>query len=128
MFGLFKRKEIKIINKEELIETMTRIVELLRDNGFKAQANAIRKPLQYLYSDDEKNFVKYLLTVDIWGGAGSAWEVYGFESREVEIEFERCFIKLSELMAQTGIKSSKARSVAGFFKKDIEKRNSATYR
>lgn len=121
MFGLFKRKEIRIVNKEELIETLTRILELLRDNGFTAQANAIRKPLQYLYNNDEKNFVKYLLTVDIWGGSGSAWEVYGFKSREVEIEFERCFNKLSELMALNGIKSSKARSVAGFFKKDIEK-------
>ena len=121
MFGLFKRKELNIINKEELIETLTQIIELLRDNGFTPQANAIRIPLQYLYNDDKENFVKHLLTVDIWGGSGSAWEVYGFKSREVEKEFESCFIKLSELMKQTGIKSRKAESVAEFFKKDIEK-------
>ena len=40
---------------------------------------------------------------------------------EVEIEFETCFIKLAELMKQTGIKNGKAQSVARFFKKDIEK-------
>jgi hypothetical protein len=121
MFGLFKRKEINIVNKEELIETMTQILGLLRDNGFNSQANAIRKPLQYLYNDDKKNFIKYLLKVEIWGGSGAAWEVYGFKSREVEREFESCFIKLEELMKANGIKSRKAESVAGFFKKDIEK-------
>lgn len=77
MFRLFKRKEITIVNKDELIATMTCIVELLRDSGFSPQADAVRKPLQYLYSDDKENFIKYLLTVDIWGGAGAAWEVYG---------------------------------------------------
>ena len=121
MFGLFKRKEINIVNKEELIETMTQLLGLLRDNGFTHQANAIRKPLQYLYNSDQKKFVKYLLTVDIWGGSGAAWEVYGFKSREVEKEFESCFIKLVELMKQTGIENGKAESVAGFFKKNIKK-------
>ena len=121
MFGIFKQKQIKIVNKEELIETLTRILELLRDNGYSYQANAIRKPLQYLYSDDEKNFVKYLLTSDIWGGSGAAWEVGGLKPREVEREFEKNFIKLAELMKQTGIKSSKAESVSGFFKSNIEK-------
>jgi hypothetical protein len=122
MFGLFKRKEVNIINKEELIEILKRIVELLRDNGFSPQANAVRKPLQYLYNEDKKNFVKNLLTVDIWGGSGAAWEVYGFKSRQIEKEFEANFIKLVELMKQTGIKSRKAESVASFFKKDIEKK------
>lgn len=122
MFGLFKRKEITIVNKDELISTMTRIVELLRDNGFSAQADAVRLPLQYLYSDDKGNFVKYLLTVDIWGGAGAAWEVYGFPSRQVEIEFESNFVKLVDLMKQCGIKNGKADSVADFFKKDIATR------
>lgn len=119
MFELFKLKDISIVNKDELIATMTRIVELLRDNGFSAQANAVRLPLQYLYSDDKENFVKHLLTVDIWGGAGAAWEVYGFSSRQVEIEFESNFVKLVDLMKQCGIKSGKADSVADFFKKDI---------
>lgn len=122
MFRLFKRKEITIVNKDELISIMTRIVELLRDSGFSPQADAVRKPLQYLYSDDKENFVKYLLAVDIWGGAGAAWEVYGFPTRQVEIEFESNFIKLVDLMELNGIKSGKANSVANFFRKDIVNR------
>ena len=117
-----KKPEISLKNKAELITTMTRIVELLRDSGFSPQADAVRKPLQYLYSDDKDNFVKHLLTVDIWGGSGAAWEVYGFPSRQVEIEFESNFIKLVELMKLCGIKNGKADSVAEFFRTDIEQR------
>lgn len=119
MFGLFKRKDITIINKDELISTMTRIVELLRDNGFSPQADAVRKPLEYLYADDKDNFLKHLLNVDIWGGAGAAWEVYGFQTRQIEIEFETHFIRLVELMRQTGIKNGKADDIAKAFRKDI---------
>lgn len=123
MFGLFKRKEITLTNKDELIATMTRIVEILRDNAFSAQADAMRKPLQYLYTDDKDNFVKHLLTVDIWGGAGAAWEVAPFPSRQIEIEFESHFIKLVDLMRQCGIKNGNAESVARFFKKDTANRD-----
>ena len=121
MFGLFKQKEINIINKEELIETLTRIVELLLDNGYPYQADVVKKPLEYLHSNDKENFLKCFLTLDIWGGSGAAWEVGRFKSREVEIEFETYFIKLAELMNQTGIKNGKAQSVAKFFKNDIKK-------
>ena len=123
MFGLFKRKDITIVNKDELISTMTRIVELLRDCGYSAQADAVRKPLQYLYIDDKDNFVKYLLTVDIWGGSGAAWEVAPFPSRQVEKEFEANFVRLVDLMKQCGIKNGKAKSVAKYFQKDIEQEN-----
>lgn len=119
MFGLFKRKEIIIVNKDELISTMTRIVDILHDTGFSVQADAVRKPLQYLYTDDKDNFAKHLLTVDIWGGSGAAWEVAPFPSRQIEIEFETNFVKLVVLMRQCGIKNGKSTSVARFFKKDI---------
>lgn len=118
MLGLFRRRQVEIINKDDLVVTMTRIVELLRDSGFTAQADAIRKPLQYLYLNDNEKFLKYLNTVDIWGGSGAAWEV-AFTSREIEKEFETCFIKLFELMERTGIKISKANSVTKLFKKDL---------
>jgi hypothetical protein len=123
MFGLFKRKDITIVNKNELISTMTRIVEILRDNAFSAQADAVRKPLQYLYSDDKDNFVKHLLTVDIWGGSGAAWEVAPFPSRQIEKEFEKHFVKLVDLMRQCGIKNVKATSVEKYFKKDLGQRD-----
>ena len=66
MFGLFKQKEININNKQELVATLTRIIELLSENGFYSQANAVRMPLDYLLQDDLDNFLKFLKTVDIW--------------------------------------------------------------
>jgi len=121
MFGLFKRKEITINNKQELIETLTRIVELLRDNGFNPQADAVRKPLQHLYQNDTGNFLKFLKTVDIWGGSGSAWEVYGFATRQQEKEFESCFVRLAKLLQDTGIKFKTADTIANVFEKDLQR-------
>ena len=123
MFNFFKRKDFTIINKDQLILTMTSIIELLRENGFSAQADAVTKPLEYLYADDKVNFIKHLLTVDIWGGAGAAWEVGGFPTRQLEKEFQTHFIRLVEQMRQTGIKNGKADSVANFFRKDIANNN-----
>lgn len=117
------KPKLLLNNKAELISTMTRIIEILRDNAFSAQADAVRKPLQYLYTDDIDNFAKHLLTVDIWGGSGAAWEVAPFPSRQIEKEFESNFIKLVELMRQCGIKNGRADSVASYFKKDIRQRN-----
>ncbi|HRH49874.1 MAG TPA: hypothetical protein PLP23_14055 [Panacibacter sp.] len=121
MFRLFKRKEITINNKQELIATLTKIVELLRDNGFNPQADAVRKPLHYLYQDDTVNFIKFLKTVDIWGGSGSAWEVYGFETRQQEREFESCFVHLAQLLKDTGIKFKTADTIANIFEEDLQR-------
>lgn len=120
MFGIGKRKITNISNKDLFIATLTRIVEILRDSGFTAQADAVRKPLECLVIDDVDHFVQSLMTVDIWGGSGAAWEVAPFPDRKTEIEFEECFIKLVELMTENGIKSSKARSISRFFKSDLK--------
>ncbi len=121
MFRLFKRKVITINNKQALIDNLTRIYELLRDNGFNPQADAVKKPLQYLHLDDTNNFLKTLKTVDIWGGSGSAWEVYGFATRVQEREFESCFVTLAKLLKDTGIKFKTADTIANVFKKDLER-------
>ena len=114
-------KKITITNKAELISTMTRIVEILRDNGFSAQADAVRRPLQYLYSDDIDKFLFGLNTVDIWGGSGSAWEVIPFQSEQVEKEFQSAFVKLIDLMEESGIENKKARSIKRYFLKILKR-------
>jgi hypothetical protein len=116
MFGLFKKKAIKINNKQNLVDTLTRIVEILEANGHNAQADAVNKPLQYLHQDDVDNFLKHFKTVDIWGGSGAAWEVGTFKTKQVEREFENCFIRLSELLKETGIKFKPANQIASIFK------------
>ena len=119
MFGLFKRKEITINNKQELVATLTKLIELLCDSGFDAQANAVRKPLEYLYQDDTINFLKFLKTVDIWGGSGAAWEVYPFNTTQRHREFQSCFIHLAQLLKDTGIKFRSANQIANVFKEDL---------
>ncbi|MBL7976431.1 MAG: hypothetical protein JNJ85_16045 [Candidatus Kapabacteria bacterium] len=120
MFEIFKSKDIIIVNKNELISTMTRIAEILHNIGYHPQADAVKKPIEYLHLNDRDNFVRSLLSVDIWGGSGAAWEVGLFPSKQIEREFETYFIQLVELMQQCGIKNNKASSVAEFFKKNLE--------
>ena len=119
MFGLFKQKAIRIINKQHLVATMTTIVEILNANGHVAQAEAVNKPLHYLHQDDIENFLKHFKTVDIWGGSGAAWEVGSFSTKQVEREFESCFIRLSELLKETSIKFKPADQIASIFKRDL---------
>ena len=122
MWNLFKKRnrEIIINNKDKLIQILTRSVEILRDNAYSAQADAMRKPLQYLYLDDTENFIKYLNTVEIWGGSGAAWEVW-LEPKEIEREFMQCIVDLVDELNNTGIKIPKGRSIAKFFKGVLEK-------
>jgi hypothetical protein len=117
MFSFFKSQEVNLVNKEELISTLTRITEILRDNGYSAQADAVRRPLGFLTTGDELNCIKYLTTVDIWGGSGAAWEVGYFQNTNDEVEFRKCFIRLALLMHQSGFKFSRADDIAEAFEK-----------
>ena len=122
MWNFFKKRnrEIIINNKDKLIQILTRSVEILRDNAYSMQADAMRKPLQYLHLDDTENFIKYLNTVDIWGGSGAAWEVW-LEPKEVEREFMQCIVDLVDELKKTGIKIPRERGIAKLFKEELEK-------
>jgi len=54
---------------------MSRIVEILKHNGLLVQADAVNKPLLDLFQHVTDQVLKNINTVDIWGGAGAAWEV-----------------------------------------------------
>ena len=120
MWNFYKKRNREIIlnNKDKLIQILTRTVEILRDNAYSAQADAMRKPLHYLYLDDTKNFIKYLNTVDLWGGSGAAWEVW-LEPKEVEREFKQCIIDLVDELKNSGIKIPRERGIAKLFKKEL---------
>lgn len=120
MLSWFRKRVITIVNKDELIFILTRIVEILSDNAFPEQANAVRRPLQYLYKDDTINFIKNLNTVDIWGGSGAAWEVY-LQPKETEREFMQCVIDLIEKLEQTGIEINGIRGILKAFKNELSK-------
>lgn len=117
MFGLFKHNP-KIINKKEVIIELTRIVEILNENGHLGQAEAVNKPLQYLLQDNIDDFLKTFKTVDIWRGSGAAWEVGVFSTKQIEREFQNCFIRLAELIKVSGIKFRPADRVASIFKRE----------
>ena len=120
MFGLFRKKEVQISNRKALISNLTNIYDLLKDNGFLVQAEAIKKPLNYLQQDDISKFLITLKTVDIWGGSGAVWEVGGFSNKDQEREFQRNFIQLVCLLKETGIKIKTANRIAKVFKNELK--------
>lgn len=124
MWNLFKskNKEIVIVNKYRLIEILSKMVEILRDNGYSPQAEAVKKPLQYLYNNDIENFISYLNTVELWGGSGAAWEVY-LEPKQVQYEFMKNIVDLVDELGKTGIKIPKERGVTKAFKQELMKNN-----
>lgn len=121
MFDLFKKREIIIRNKQELIDTLTTISALLNESDHVAQAAAVDKPLRYLKQDQIPDFLKALKTVDIWGGSGSAWEVGVFSSDQSQKEFQKMFIRLAEQLKNTGIKIKSADQIANLFKQELRR-------
>ncbi len=121
MLGLFKHGDIQITNKLEFEKTLTRLIELLRDNGFTGQANVVRQLLRALTLDDKKEFIKIITSVDMWGGAGAVWEVYGFTNDKDEKDFWTQLIKLTDQMKEIGIKCGQAYSTADIFKQELQK-------
>ena len=108
-----------LMKKEEFINTLNNISRILDECSFTAQADAINRPIHFLSQDDLQNFEKHLNTVDIWGGSGSACEVAPFPTRQIEKEFFRQFIKLTQLMKQSGIRNKRASEVANLFQKEL---------
>mgnify|MGYP003564291033 CR=1 FL=1 len=121
MIKLFKQKEIEVTNKEEFEKTLTRLIELLRDNAFSAQADAVRRVLAALLNSDTDKFLKTINSVDMWGGSGAVWEVYGFQTKEDEKEFWSQIIRLTDLMKEINIKNNHAYSTAKIFKTELNK-------
>ena len=121
MFGLFTKPKIKITNKPALVDNLTRMIELLRDNAFTAQSDAVRRVLSPLLLDNDEVFLKALNSVDMWGGAGAVWEVYGFETKENEREFHKLIVDLIILMKEMGIKNRHAYALLGVFEKELKK-------
>lgn len=119
MIRLFKQREIKITNKAEFEETLTRLIELLRDNAFSPQADAVRRVLSAIMVGDKDKFLKTINSVDMWGGAGAVWEVYGFQTKQDEREFWLNIVKLTDLMKEINIKNNRAYSTAKIFKTEL---------
>lgn len=119
MLGLFKKREIVITNKAEFEITLMKLIEILRDNAFRYQADAVRRVLSALSINDNHEFLKTIKSVDMWGGSGAVWEVYGFQTKLDEIEFWKQIIRLTDLMKEVGIKSRPAYSVANTFRNEI---------
>ena len=121
MFSFFKKKEISINNKKVLVDTMAQIIEVLKNNGYPHQAQAIENPLNYLIKDNTSKFVNSLNTVDIWGGSGSVWEV-DLTPPEEEQMFMQLMVVLIDNLKTTGIEIPRAKRIEKLFKNELKRK------
>jgi hypothetical protein len=105
-----------MVNKEVLIETLTRINSILTKNGNSGQANFVGSLKVRLSEEDSSGFVRDFCSASMWGGSGAVWEVGGFESEEMERSFRRCMIQLVEQTRQMGITYRHAKHIADLFR------------
>lgn len=117
MFSLFKKSIKENIIKEEFEPILTKLIELLYKSSNNAQAEWVEKIKFSLLSNDLDGFKKKLISVDMWGGSGSVWEVGGFITDLDDQEFMLELIKLLDLIKKSGIKSRGAQSRMRILKK-----------
>jgi len=118
MFKLFRKKTNEITQISEWNNTMGKIIVLLSDNSHNAQSEWVREIKESLCSNDKKDFIKKLNSVNMWGGSGAVWEVGNFRTFDEAKEFGKQIIRLVQLMKADKISHGKAKSVSRYFKKE----------
>jgi len=99
------------INEKHFGPVLLKIIDSLHESSNKFQAEYVKQILSAIQRNDVVEFKNKIVSVEMWGGSGSVWEVGGFNSQAAEKEFVVQIVKLIDLMKESGIKSKAARSV-----------------
>tara|TARA_R100001369_G_scaffold1830_1_gene5975 strand:- start:6278 stop:6643 length:366 start_codon:yes stop_codon:yes gene_type:complete len=110
MLGLFKKRIPLNIDKSKFEPILSKLIELLTDSSNLGQAEWVERIKSALLSDDKADFLKKLVSVDMWGGSGAVWEVGGFKYDTDNKKFVTEIAKLTDLMKASGIRSRAAQS------------------
>ena len=100
--------------KKEFIEILTEINKVLLSGEHTGQATFINELKHLLVADKIDQFIEKANAVDMWGGAGSVWEVY-FEVKERQRIFARAIKAFIDLMDRADIVENGAKSLKEFF-------------
>ena len=110
MFDIFKKSVKENIEISEFESVLNKLIKLLYQNSNNGQAEYVERIKSALLKNDIEDFKKKLISVDMWGGSGAVWEVGGFKTVSDDREFILEIVKLTELMKNSGLKSSAAQS------------------
>ena len=104
--------------KQKYLELFNKLTQSLIKSENIGQANAIIK-LYSLLGENNPDFLKYINSVDIWGGSGAVWEVY-IENKVDDVEFKKSIIELIDLMEETNILTKSIKSRKRLFLNDLK--------
>ena len=110
MFSLFKKPLKENIEKDKFLPILNNLIELLYENSDNGQAECVEEIKSSLLENNIVDFKKKLISIDMWGGSGSVWEVGFIDAEEREKKFILELIKLLDLIKESGIKSKGAYS------------------
>jgi hypothetical protein len=108
-------------NGAAFLEVLTKLHHILQRAEHYAQAEFVRKLMELIEIGDHPTFVRFINSVDMWGGAGAVWEVY-LKTQNDEIEFEETIVNLIDLMDKTIILGNGIKSIRKLFSKNLENR------
>jgi len=96
-----------------MIETLRELCRLLLANAFPGQAEIVQRLLQ-LNDENSDEFVRLLISVDMWGGSGAVWEVG--DLGDDTLAFRNAFIMLAAQMERAGLGTEGSRFIASTFR------------
>jgi len=108
---IYLQRKVVQINEKHFGPVLLKIIDSLHESSNKFQAEYVKQILSAIQRNDVVEFKNKIVSVEMWGGSGSVWEVGGFNSQAAEKEFVVQIVKLIDLMKESGIKSKAARSV-----------------
>ena len=114
-----KKKESKfvitLIECQRYLPILTKIFQILNNSNLIGQKEVIKKLIDYIIKEDTIQFVKFINSIDMWGGSGAVWEVY-IENEIEAREFENELINIINLMEETNILGKGIKSIRRIFK------------
>ncbi len=97
-----------------MLETLKELGRILLKNDWDGQAEIIQCLIN-LHDTDQKEFVRLLHSIDMWGGSGAVWEVG--DLGEDEVAFRYAIIRLAAQMDEAGLGTERNRYIASTFRK-----------
>lgn len=110
IFNRHKAFDFSDENIESLSVSVTELKDVLRKIGTSGGAQQLNNVLASAMKKDSESFRKYVLTNELFGGAGALWEIY-CGNDELQAEFENRFKNFCMELKKIGIKNGRVNQV-----------------
>ncbi|GGH26765.1 hypothetical protein FAZ19_18400 [Sphingobacterium alkalisoli] len=104
MFNFWRKNKDKLEEnrRESFAIILANTAKILEEADLLQHAEIVSNIAKALCIKDDKEFIKRINGIEMWGGSGAVWEVY-IDNKGAKKEFENEMIRLIDLMEDVGI-------------------------